>query len=293
VSDPFEHLAKRHPCLGGGPAVSSGRVHLPVSPECNIGCRFCTRGLGSPRDGEERPGTARRLLFPEEAPAFVEHALELCPGIAVVGIAGPGDTLATDHAERTFALVHSRFPGLIKCLSTNGLRLEERLPALLAAGVSTVTVTVNGVDPETVGAIVSMVKTERGILRGSEGARVLIERQMAGIRAAARSGLVVKVNQVLVPGVNDSSVGETARAVRDAGARMFNLIPLIPQGGFADVAAPDCVALQRAREEAEASLPVFRHCRHCRADACGLLNGPDLSGELYRDIRIEETFSHG
>jgi nitrogen fixation protein NifB len=47
--------------------------------------------------------------------------LKLCPEITVVGIAGPGDPLATTHALETFKLIHNRYPQLIKCLSTNGL----------------------------------------------------------------------------------------------------------------------------------------------------------------------------
>ena len=41
----FENLQKRHPCLGGHSNVTAGRLHLPVSPVCNIGCRFCSRGF--------------------------------------------------------------------------------------------------------------------------------------------------------------------------------------------------------------------------------------------------------
>jgi nitrogen fixation protein NifB len=43
--------------------------------------------------------------------------------------------------------VHDRFPQLIKCVSTNGLLLEDYAEQLYAVGVRTVTVTVNAVDP--------------------------------------------------------------------------------------------------------------------------------------------------
>jgi nitrogen fixation protein NifB len=57
--------------------------------------------------------------------------------------------------------------------------------------------------------------------------------------------------------------------------------------------APSCEALDEARRAVEVYLPVFRHCQHCRADACGLL-GQDLSGELYGGAPdVENTFSHG
>jgi len=36
-------LAKSHPCFAAGKPNHKGRMHLPVSPGCNIGCRFCER----------------------------------------------------------------------------------------------------------------------------------------------------------------------------------------------------------------------------------------------------------
>ena len=50
--------------------------------------------------------------------------------------------------------------------------------------------------------------------------------------------------------------------------------------------------LQEARKEAGKYVDVFHHCRHCRADACGIPGMSDFSGELY-DGREMETFSHG
>jgi nitrogen fixation protein NifB len=232
------------------------------------------------------------LVTAEEAPDVVARALDLCPEISVVGIAGPGDTLATPHALRAFQAVHARFPDLVKCLSTNGLMLEERLPELLSLGLGTLTVTVNGVDPFTVAQIVERVTYHCQVLKGEAGAKVLIERQLAGIRLAAQHGLTIKVNLVLVPGVNDHHVEETARTVAAAGASLFNIIPLIPQHRFAAWEPPTEDALDRARRDAEKHLPVFRQCRHCRADACGIPGQKDLSAELYGGAAAE-TFSHG
>ena len=139
------HVANRHPCFGGGPNMNRGRVHLPVSPSCNIQCAFCNR---TRNETEQRPGVTSELLTPKEAAAIVDRALELCPEITVAGIAGPGDTLATHHAIDTFRLIQEQHPELITCLSTNGLLLEPYAEELIDAGVRTITVTVNAVDPE-------------------------------------------------------------------------------------------------------------------------------------------------
>jgi len=94
AQDTFAHLVKRHPCFNADAHAKHGRIHLPVSPTCNIGCRFCRREFNTT---DIRPGVSQVLLTPEEAVGVVGRALELCPAITVVGIAGPGESLATPH----------------------------------------------------------------------------------------------------------------------------------------------------------------------------------------------------
>jgi len=287
---PFEHLLKQHPCFNGEAHATNGRIHLPVSPVCNIQCRFCQRGFNKV---ENRPGVSRRILTPQEAVETVERALKLCPEIKVAGIAGPGDTLATDHAIEAFRLIHERFPQLINCLSTNGLLLAEKAGRLLTAGVRTVTVTVNAVEPAILQQICSHVYVDGIAITGEFAARTLINAQLAGIREAARLKLTVKINMVLIPGVNVGHVEEVARTCAAAGATLINLIPLIPQHQLAEHQVPTCRELESARAEAERHLTVFRHCRQCRADACGIPGGKDVAEQLYEGPMAETTFSHG
>ena len=148
----YEELTDKHPCYARGKKGTTGRIHLPVCPGCNIECRFCDRRIN---DYEKRPGVASTVISPEEALEAVRKSLEavsksleLCPEIKVAGIAGPGDTLASDYALETFRLIGNNFPGLVKCMSTNGLLLSERADDVINAGVDSLTVTVNAVDPE-------------------------------------------------------------------------------------------------------------------------------------------------
>ena len=288
-NDRFEHLVKKHPCLGGDAHFKYGRIHLPVSPACNIQCRFCRRSFNK---YENRPGVTNTIVSPEESLAVVEKAIKLCPDITVVGIAGPGDPLATTHALDTFKLIHRNYPQLIKCLSTNGLLLEENARKLVEAGVTTVTVTVNAVRPEILLNLCSGIILHGVHLPGSEGAEQLIKAQLKGINKMSSLGAIVKINTVLIPGINIEHVEEIAQTTTKAGASMINLIPLIPQNEMKDYMAPTCDELNRARKIAEKHLTVFRHCQHCRADACGIPGtGQDLAGLLYGTRA--ETFSHG
>ena len=290
----FENLQRRHPCLGGHSNVTAGRVHLPVSPVCNISCKFCTRAFNK---SEIKPGVSSLVLKPEEAVETVRKAKELCPELTVVGIAGPGDTLANDQALKAFKLVKEEFPDLICCLSTNGFRLADKIEEIAKIGIETLTVTVNAVDPEIEAKINNFVIDEKGIKHeGIEGARLLIDKQLEGIRLAAQKGIVVKINSVLVPGVNDKHIPKVAKVTSELGASILNIIPLIPQNEMKDIPAPTCADLEEVRAEAGKYLEVFRHCQHCRADSLGIPGkGKDLHNELYKDRkeRAADTFSHG
>jgi len=285
----FDHLLKKHPCFSGEAHFKYGRIHLPVSPSCNIQCKFCKRSLNK---FEKRPGVTNSILSPKSAIGILDHALKLCPDITVAGIAGPGDTLATPHALDTFELIHIKYPHLINCLSTNGLLLADNAERIIATGVKTVTVTVNAVQADILQYICSYIIYQGQYITGKEAARQLIQAQLAGIKKISALGTVVKINTVLIPRVNDNHIAEVARVTTGMGASIINVIPLIPQNEMESYRPPNCSELNTAREVAEEHMPVFRHCQQCRADACGIPGqGIDLAGLLYEQPL--QTFSHG
>lgn len=286
----INHLSKLHPCLGGEAHLNFGRIHLPVSSSCNIQCRFCKRECNY---NEERPGVTKGILAPKDAVGIVKRALELCPQITVVGIAGPGDTLATTEAIDTFRFIDEAYPDLIKCLSTNGLLLYRYAKEIYDAGVRTVTVTINAVDPYIQSQIISHIIYEGKKYYGEEAAIILITNQLKGIDEMNRLGVKVKVNSVLIPGINDDHIEEIAKTIKVHGAALYNIIPLIPQHEFSHIPAPTCEQLNKVREIAKKYIEIFRHCRHCRADACGIPGGEDFSNKLYGTYKYLETFSHG
>ena len=286
----YENLKNEHPCFGGH-KNNKGRIHLPVSPGCNIQCKFCDRTIN---DVENRPGVTSAVITPDEAIEVIERALELCPDITVAGIAGPGDTLATDYALETFRLVKQRFPKLLKCMSTNGLLLADRAEEVIEVGIDSLTVTVNAVDPDMEAQINSAIIFHGKQYTGREAAQILIENQLEGIRRVAAAGITVKVNTVLIPGMNDEHIETVARTVSQAGAKIYNIIPLIPQHELADIPAPSCLQIDGARGKAEKYIDVFRHCQRCRADAIGVPGETDYGDQIYqRRINHKDTFSHG
>ncbi len=110
----------RHPCFNDGVRHTLARIHLPVAPECNIQCNFCKRIYDCAN--ESRPGVTSAVLTPPQALAYLEDVLKRDPRIAVVGIAGPGDPLATpERTLETLRLVRQGHPELLLCVATNGL----------------------------------------------------------------------------------------------------------------------------------------------------------------------------
>ncbi|MGN0739146.1 MAG: radical SAM protein [Treponema sp.] len=285
-----EHIYREHPCFGVH-KHNKGRIHLPVSPGCNIECRFCDRKINAT---EFRPGVTSAVIKPSEAVEYVRRALERCPEITVAGIAGPGDTLATDFALETFRLIKKEFPKLIRCMSTNGLLLAEKAGEVIEAGIDTLTVTVNAVDPAIEAQLNKRIIYHGKIYTGIEAAEILIENQLSGIEKVSSAGVLVKVNTVLVPTVNGNHIEEIACAVKDAGASIYNIIPLIPQFELKDVPAPTFTQIDQARKAAYPYINLFNHCAHCRADATGVPGEYDIGTEIFGERLVaEETFSHG
>lgn len=283
-----DFIRKEHPCFGNC-KPNKGRIHLPVSPGCNIECRFCSRKIN---ETEQRPGVTSAVIKPEDTPAIIREALARCPEITVVGIAGPGDTLATDYALETFRIVKKEFPQLLTCMSTNGLLLAEKADEIIDTGIDTLTVTVNSVDPEIESKLNRRISWHGKIYEGTEGAEILISNQLEGIRRICQAGILVKVNTVLVPGINDTHIEETAAAVAEAGAMIYNIIPLIPQNELAGYPAPTCYQLDDARTAAGRYIDVFRHCAHCRADAIGVPGVYDIGSQIYLKRIAEESGLH-
>lgn len=288
MANSYEYLVDKHPCLAKKKA-NNGRIHLPISPTCNIECLFCERCFN---DYENRPGVASKVIKPTESIDIIKKALEVCPNITVVGIAGPGDTLASDYALETFELIDEHFPKLIKCMSTNGLLLVEKADRIIKAKIDSLTVTVNAIDPLIESKLNQGIFYHGEYIEGIRANEILIKNQLEGIKKISSSGITVKVNTVLVIGINDQHIGDVAKTVKEMGAKIYNIIPLIPQNKLKNYKAPTCLEIDKARNEAEKYIDVFKHCARCRADSIGVPGEKDYGPKIY-DIKTKDTFSHG
>ncbi len=268
------NIMGQHPCFSEEAHDRVGRIHVPVAPRCNIQCNFCEHKMCT---DIQHPGWATKLLSVAEAFDLVKSVVNQRQAYdSVVGVAGPGDALANEQTFQTLALINQNYPQIITCLCTNGLLLGDKLEEIVKAGVRALTVTVNAYDSRVGRNIYSWVKYRGTIYRGEEAAALLIEKQFDGLRRAIAAGLPIKVNTVLIPGVNDAHMSELAWRLREAGVELMNIMPLIPSGKMKDHTAPSCDELRRARRDCEEILPQFHCCEQCRADVIFLPDRSDL-----------------
>lgn len=270
---------RMHPCYSEEAHRKYARMHVPVAPKCNIQCNYCNRRFDC--CNESRPGVTSEVLSPEQAVSKIGYVRERIPNLKVIGIAGPGDPLANEETFETLALVREKYPDLALCISTNGLALPANAERLHGLGVGFVTVTVNAADAETGSRIYGSVLWEGKRYTGTEGASILWEKQMEGIRRCSDLGMFVKVNIVMIPDINTDGIPDLVRKVRSLGAYIVNILPLIPVEGteFGNMRAPTAEERKVLMDLCSADARMMRHCRQCRADAVGLL-GEDRSSEF-------------
>jgi len=257
----------QHPCFNDMAHDRVGRIHLPIAPRCNIQCNFCERNMCAALT-MQHPGWTAKPLSVAEAVDLIRSIMRMKQAdyFFVVGVAGPGDPLANDQTFKALNLIHKEYPHLLKCMSTNGLLLEDKLADIIDVGIRALTVTINAADSHAGKSIYSWASYEGTVYRGEEAVSLLLAKQFSGIRKAVDAGLTIKVNTVLIPGVNDKQMSKLATRIKGAGAKIMNIMPLIPSGKMKNRPDPSCDELRKARQECEKIIPQFHRCEQCRAD---------------------------
>lgn len=280
-----------HPCFSEQAHHYFARMHVAVAPACNIQCNYCNRKYDC--SNESRPGVVSEVLTPQQAVKKVKAVAAAIPQMSVLGIAGPGDPLANPQRTfETFRRLTEEAPDIKLCVSTNGLNLPECVEEISRHNIDHVTVTINCVDPEIGARIYPWIFWENRRIRGVEAARILIEQQQKGLEMLIAKGILVKVNSVLIPGINDQHLIEVSRVVKEKGAFLHNVMPIIAEAehgtyfGLTSQREPTAGELQVIQDACAGDMNMMRHCRQCRADAVGML-GEDRGDEFTLD-KIED-----
>ena len=197
------------PARAGGLVDGYGRVHrdlrVSLTDRCQLRCTYCL-----PEEFQDwLPGG--RLLSGDEIVEVVAVAVDL--GIRTVRLTGGEPLLRPDVVDivaRIAALTDA--PDI--AMTTNGLRLAALAQPLADAGLRRVNVSLDTLEHETFRLITG---------------RDRLDDVLAGLTAARDAGLdPVKVNTVLLPGVNDHEVPALLRRALAEGwsLRFIEQMPL-------------------------------------------------------------------
>ncbi len=158
-------------------------LRISVTDRCNFRCTYCM-----PLD-EYDWIEKQEILTYEEIVRLVNIFVQL--GVDKIRLTG-GEPLVRRDLEKLVSQL-SPLPGLRDlCLTTNGSLLAEKAPALKAAGLRRVNVSLDTLNPEKFRAM-----TKRGDL----------DKVLEGLFAAKHSGLQpIKINAVIERGVNDDDI---------------------------------------------------------------------------------------
>jgi len=189
-------------------------LRISVTDRCDLRCVYCM-----PESGVPLVPMADMLSY-EEVATIARAAL--AAGVRRFRLTG-GEPLARRGVEALVRLLAALGPDDL-ALTTNGLRLAEAAAGLKAAGLRRVTVSLD------------TLKADRfALLTRRSG----LERILAGLAAARAAGLTpVKVNMVVIRGVNDDEVADFVRFARTEGLEL-RFIELMPTSGL----TPECKEL--------------------------------------------------
>jgi nitrogen fixation protein NifB len=148
-------------------------------------------------------------------------------------------------------------------------------------GVTHVTITINSLKPEVLAKIYHWVRSDKKVFRGEEAGKIIIQKQLACIPLLKAKGIIVKINTIVIPGVNENCIAEVAEKTALLGADTMNCIPIYPNKNtpFENIVAPSHNEMQELRNHVSKFIKPMTHCARCRADAAGLL-GQDYKGSI-------------
>ncbi|TIP46614.1 MAG: nitrogenase cofactor biosynthesis protein NifB, partial [Mesorhizobium sp.] len=255
---------KDHPCFSEEAHHYFARMHVAVAPACNVQCNYCNRKYDCAN--ESRPGVVSEKLTPDQALRKVIAVANKVPQLSVLGIAGPGDACYDwEKTKATFDRVIREIPDIKLCVSTNGLVLPDHVAELAEMNVDHVTITINMVDPEVGAKIYPWIFYENRRYFGIEAARILHARQMLGLEMLSARGILTKINSVMIPGVNDQHLFEVNKMVRERGAFLHNVMPLISDPahgthyGLIGQRGPTAKEMMALQDRLEGGAKLMRH----------------------------------
>lgn len=179
------------------------------------------------------------VFVPREETLRTDEMVRLCRIFAALGINTIRLTGGEPLTRPNFMILAEQLGDLVRAgrlteltLTTNGTRLGAFASRLRAAGIRRVNVSLDTLDRENFARITR---------------HDLLPQVIDGIRAAQAAGIAVRVNTVVLAGVNDHEIGRLIAWCGDNGCDM-SLIEAMPLGGLAQKGAEAFLSLDEVRQ---------------------------------------------
>jgi len=185
-------------------------LRISITAECNYRCIFC-HIEGEPLEGPLTPGTQGIMLLPEDY-YVIARAAELL-GINSFKITGGEPLIRNDVVEITRSLREGASSSEIS-MTTNGYLLEKLLGRLVEAGLNRINVSIHSLNRE-----------KYKFITGVDG----LGRVLKGLENINNYNIKLKINSVILKGVNDKEIWSLAELANKKNATL-QLIELHPVG---------------------------------------------------------------
>lgn len=254
-------------CVNKEDFYPNSRIHVPMAPICTMGCIYCQYSENKNISDELRPGVASYIVQ-DNFDKYLESKLKTFEHNNVIGVSGPGDPLENfDKLEELYNVIEHSFPTQCLCICTNGRLFFEHKESLTQwKKLKYYTVTINSLREDTI------EKLYRGVRNTSEAEKLLLA-QLSSVEEMAKNGKTVKVNTILLPGINDDEIEAICVEATKRGAYCINLL------AYQKKRHDDIIPY--TQEEINEKESILRNelvdlgykltvaCKRCRSDYCG------------------------
>lgn len=171
-------------------------LRVSVTERCNFRCRYCM---------SEKPFSwvpKENLLSYEELFAFIKIGID--NGIRKIRLTG-GEPTTRDHLDELIAMIHAYASDVDIGLTTNGFLLPSIAQKLKNAGLKRVNISLDSLERETLHYIAQ---------------KDVLQHVLSGIEAAVSAGLSVKINSVILRGINDHEIAALFEYAKNIGAQI-------------------------------------------------------------------------
>lgn len=212
-------------------------LRISVTDRCNLRCPYC---MPADRFPEQHPFLPREdLLSFEEIAVVAEELAQL--GVRKLRITG-GEPLMRRDLPTLIRLL-AAIPGIEDiALTTNGILLPRYAEALKEAGLDRITLSLDALDPD--------------IYHKMAGGKGSVEEALVGLAAAQAAGFCeIKVNTVVIRGMNDHCIPDLAEYFRHSGV-ILRFIEYMDVGTLNQWQREEVVSAREILKRIEARFPL-------------------------------------